>query len=177
MPKGTRNESRFEMISPECLESVQQLTSMWRVIVQDYGERHATEDVRDLPGMAIRWADSNFGFWNCITFTWPNTSTEALRAHLRKAADYMRRKRERGLIWLFVELLTQEARAALPDLARRAGLTMTMPLYGMAGTVMPMPEPSHPELRFVRVTTEEALTGYAHINLCAYGYTLAAARE
>jgi len=165
------------MVSPEALESVQQLASMWRVIVEDYGERHATEDVSDLPGMAIRWADSKFGFWNCITFTWPNTDAEALHAHLGKAAAYMRRKREHGLIWLFEELLTQEARAALPDLARRAGLTMTMPLYGMAGTVMPMPEPSYSDLRFVRVTTEEALTAYADINSCAYGFPLEAGRD
>jgi hypothetical protein len=52
-------------ISPEVIETVEQLTDTWRAFVTDHGPG----DVRDLPGMAIRWADSKFPFWNCITFT------------------------------------------------------------------------------------------------------------
>jgi GNAT superfamily N-acetyltransferase len=89
----------------------------------------------------------------------------------------MRKKRESGLIWLFEELLTPTARRALPDLAAQAGLALALPIYGMAGAVLPMPEPSHPDLRFVRVTTEQALIAYADINSSAYGYPLEAGRD
>jgi hypothetical protein len=52
-------------ISVEAIESVNQLADTWRAFVTDHG----SGDVRDLPGMAIRWADSKFSFWNCITLT------------------------------------------------------------------------------------------------------------
>jgi len=49
--------------APEVIESVQQLAENWRVIL---AERNSA-DLREVPGMSIRWADSKFPFWNCIT--------------------------------------------------------------------------------------------------------------
>jgi GNAT superfamily N-acetyltransferase len=165
------------MASPAALESVQQLAAMWRVIVEDYGTRHPDTDVRDLSGMAIRWADSKFAFWNCITFTNPSMGPRSLEMLLSEAAHLMREKRERGLIWLFEDLLTPEAQRFLPDLASQAGLSTPLPLYGMAGAVLPMAIPDHPSLEFVRVTSAEALNAYADINSEAYGFPLEAGRD
>jgi hypothetical protein len=49
----------------EAIEPVHQLADAPRAFVTDQG----SWDVRDLPGTAIRWADSKFPFWNCITLT------------------------------------------------------------------------------------------------------------
>ncbi|MFD7510917.1 GNAT family N-acetyltransferase, partial [Streptomyces sp. NPDC059853] len=48
----------------DSVESVAQLALVWRAMVLD---RDPGADVRDLPGLAVRWADSRFAFWNCVT--------------------------------------------------------------------------------------------------------------
>lgn len=50
----------------DAIESMEQLAVVWRVMVLD---RDSGADVRDLPGIAVRWADRRFTFWNCITPT------------------------------------------------------------------------------------------------------------
>jgi hypothetical protein len=45
----------------ESVESMEQLAVVWRAMVLD---NDANADVRDLPGIAVRWADSRFAFWN-----------------------------------------------------------------------------------------------------------------
>ncbi|EST20058.1 hypothetical protein M878_40315 [Streptomyces roseochromogenus subsp. oscitans DS 12.976] len=47
----------------------------------------------------------------------------------------------------------------------------------MAGSVIPLPEPSQPDLTFVRVTTDEQLRAYADLNSRAYGFPLEAGRD
>lgn len=160
-------------ISPAALESVQQLADTWKAIVIDRG----TGDVRDLPGMAIRWANSKFPFWNCITFTDQIADGKLLDERLAHAATYMRQRSQPGLVWLFEELLDPCCRAELPPAAERAGLSYSLPLFGMAGDFLPIPEPEHPSLRFVRVTTEEELLAYADLNSRAYGMPLEAGRD
>src|SRR5690349_12534214 len=105
--------------SPAALESVQQLAETWKTVVTDRG----TGEVRDLPGMAIRWADSKFPFWNCITFTDQVADGKLLDERLAQAAAYMRHRSEPGLIWLFEDLLDPSSRAGLPAAAERAGLS------------------------------------------------------
>lgn len=160
-------------ISPAALESVQQLADTWKAIVIDRG----TGDVRDLSGMAIRWADSKFPFWNCITFTDQIADGKMLDERLAQAAAYMRRRSQPGFIWLFEELLDPSSRARLQAAAERAGLNYSLPLFGMAGDFLPIPEPSHPNLQFVRVTTDDELLAYADLNSRAYGMPLEAGRD
>ena len=47
----------------------------------------------------------------------------------------------------------------------------------MSGDFLPIPEPNHPRLRFVRVTTEDELMAYADLNSRAYGMPLEAGRD
>lgn len=160
-------------VSSEAIESVQQLADTWRAVVLDRG----TGDVADPPGMAIRWADSRFPFWNCITFTDRGCDRALLDERFAQATDYMRRRSQPGLIWLFEDLLDPTCRKALPEAAERAGLGLSLSGFGMAGDILPIAEPQHPELEFVRVTTEEQLTAYADLNSRAYGMPLEAGRH
>ncbi|MCZ9340788.1 GNAT family N-acetyltransferase, partial [Streptomyces sp. TRM76130] len=95
-------------------------------------------DVRDLPGIAVRWADCRFAFWNCVTLTEVKVDAALLDRRLAQAADVMRSKRHGGFLWLFEDLLDDGARAALDDAAGRAGLRLAFPGTGMAGDLLPV---------------------------------------
>ncbi|MEJ0016698.1 MAG: GNAT family N-acetyltransferase [Acetobacteraceae bacterium] len=170
-------EASLTGVSSEALETVDQLLRTWEAIIVDYGRQHPTGDVRDLPGMGIRWADSRFPFWNCVTFTEPGIDGRRLAPLLGQAAAYMRGRTQSGFLWIFEDLLQPAARAALPAMAEQAGLAFGLTIHGMVGDVLPLQEPAHPALRFVRVSTEEALMAYADINAQAYGFPLEAGRD
>lgn len=150
------------------VESMEQLSTVWRSLVLD---REEAADVRDLPGIAVRWADCRFAFWNALTLTEARADAELLEERLRQAAEIMRSKRQPGFLWLFEDLLTDDARAVLADAADRAGLAHSFPGTGMAGDLLPIPDPRHPDLTFTRVRTDEQVEAYADINARAYGFT------
>ncbi|WP_199443101.1 GNAT family N-acetyltransferase [Umezawaea beigongshangensis] len=156
------------------IESMQQLAAVWRVVVLD---RDPGADVRDLPGVAVRWADSEFVFWNCVTLTDVGPDAELLGRRLGVAADVMRSKQRAGFLWLFEGLLDDDARAALDAAAGRAGLRHAFPGTGMAADLLPVPDPVHPDLTFARVRTNEDLRAYADLNSRAYGFPLEAGRD
>ncbi|MGV9454465.1 GNAT family N-acetyltransferase [Streptomyces sp. NPDC003635] len=156
------------------VESVGQLSTVWRAMVLD---RDKDADVRDLPGVAVRWADCRFAFWNAITLTDVGADAGLLEQRLGQAADIMRSKRQPGFLWLFEDLLAQDARAVLDEAVRRSGLAHAFPGTGMAGDLLPIPEPRHRELTFERVTTDGQLRAYADINSRAYGLSLEDGRD
>ncbi|MFF7373168.1 GNAT family N-acetyltransferase [Streptomyces tricolor] len=158
----------------ESIESMEQLAVVWRAMVLD---RDAEADVRDLPGIAVRWADCRFAFWNCVTLTEVDADAALVARRLGQAAEIMRAKKHPGFLWLFEDLLGDEARGAVRTAAERAGLAYALPGTGMAGDLLPLPEPAHPELTFVRVTTDEQLEAYADLNSRAYGFPLEDGRD
>ncbi|MGW8378343.1 GNAT family N-acetyltransferase [Streptomyces sp. ODS28] len=158
----------------DSVESMEQLAVAWRAMVLD---RDPDADVRELPGIAMRWADVRFAFWNCLTLTEDGADAALLEQRLHQAADIMRAKKYPGFLWLFEDLLDEEARAALGPAAERAGLAHAFSGAGMAGDLLPLPEPSHPELTFARVTTDEQLQAFADINSRAYGFALEDGRD
>ncbi|MEU6820929.1 GNAT family N-acetyltransferase [Streptomyces atriruber] len=158
----------------ESTESAQQLTVAWRGLVLD---RDADADVRDLPGIAVRWADCRFSFYNCITLTDTGAGPELLAQRLAQAADIMRAKKHPGFLWLFEDLLDEEARPTLATAAEQAGLQYAFPGTGMAGDLLPIPGPVHPDLTFVRVSTDEHLRAYADLQSSAYGFPLEEGRD
>ena len=114
----------------------------WRALVLD---RDPAADVRDLPGVAVRWADSRFAFWNCVTLSEVDADAGLLGERLATAADVMRSKGRPGFLWVFEDLLAREARAELRAAAGRAGLEFAFPGTGMAADLPPLPEPAaHP---------------------------------
>ena len=157
----------------DALESVRQLAEAWRVIVADRG----SGDIRDRPGTAIRWADSKFPFWNLIAVTEQCSDPRLLDEWLAQAAAYMRQKSQRGALWLFEELLDPSCLRGLPAAIERAGLVLSDSGFGIAGDILPIPEPAHPRLEFVRVRTQDELQAYADINSRAYGFALESGRD
>ncbi|MFF3606861.1 GNAT family N-acetyltransferase [Streptomyces sp. NPDC002463] len=153
---------------------MEQLAVVWRAMVLD---RDGAADVRDLPGIAVRWADCRFAFWNCVTLTDVGADDALLEQRLREAADIMRSKKQPGFLWVFEDLIEDDARAGLEAAAERAGLVHAFPGTGMAGDLLPLPEPAHPDLTFVRVSTDEHLTAYADLNSRAYGFSLEEGRD
>lgn len=158
----------------ESIESVEQLAAVWRAMVLD---RDEGADVRDLPGIAVRWADCRFAFWNCVTLTDVGADAELAGRRLGQAADIMRSKKHPGFLWIFEDLLDDEARSALETAAERAGLRYAFPGTGMAGDLLPIPEPVHPDLTFVRVSSDEHLRAYADLNSRGYGFPLEDGRD
>jgi len=158
----------------DAIESMEQLSTVWRAMVLD---RDAGSDVRDLPGVAVRWADCRFAFWNAITLTDADADAGLVEQCLNQAADVMRSKKEQGFLWVFEDLLGDDARATLGAAAERAGLEYAFSGTGMAGNLLPVPEPDHPDLMFERVTTDEQLRAYADINSRAYGFPLEDGRD
>nr|WP_199827032.1 GNAT family N-acetyltransferase [Streptomyces sp. WM6378] len=160
--------------SSDAIESMEQLAVAWRAMVRD---RDAGADVRDLSGIAVRWADCRFAFWNCLTLTDVDADAGLAERRLGEAADIMRSKKHPGYLWIFEDLLGAGARAALAGAAGRAGLEYAFPGTGMAGDLLPLPEPAHPELTFARVSTDEQLQAYADLNSRAYGFPLEDGRD
>ncbi|MGA4843905.1 GNAT family N-acetyltransferase [Streptomyces sp. G45] len=161
-------------VRTESVESMEQLAVVWRAMALD---RDPEADVRDLPGIAVRWADCRFAFWNCVTLTEPDAGPALVERRLAEAADLMRAKKHPGFLWLFEDLLSDEARAGVRAAAEKAGLAFAFPGTGMAGDLLPLPEPGHPDLTFARVTTDEQLTAYADLNSRAYGFPLEDGRD
>jgi GNAT superfamily N-acetyltransferase len=158
----------------ESVESMEQLALVWRSMVLD---RDADADVRDLPGIAVRWADCRFAFWNALTLTDVGADARLLDERLAEAAKIMRSKQQPGFLWVFEDLLDETARATLETSAEQAGLQYAFPGTGMAGDLLPVPDPVHPDLTFVRVTTDEQLRAYADLNSRGYGFPLEAGRD
>lgn len=158
----------------DSIESMEQLAVVWRAMVLD---RDPDADVRDLPGIAVRWADCRFPFWNCLTLTEVGADTALMSRRLGEAAGIMRAKKRPGFLWVFDDLLQDDAVAALDGAAGRAGLQHAFPGTGMAGDLLPVPEPSHPELTFLRVTTDAHLLAYADLNARAYGFPVEDGRD
>ncbi|MFG2134600.1 GNAT family N-acetyltransferase [Streptomyces sp. NPDC048751] len=156
------------------VESVEQLSTVWRTMVLD---RDKDADIRELPGVVVRWADCRFAFWNAVTLTDVGADAALLEQRLGQAADIMRSKKQPGFLWLFEDLLADDARTALDEAAQRAGLAYAFPGTGMAGDLLPIPEPHHPDLTFERVTTDEQLRAYADLNSRAYGFPLEEGRD
>lgn len=158
----------------DSIESMEQLAVVWRAMVLD---RDPGADVRDLPGIAVRWADCRFAFWNAITLTHVGVDADLLSRDLSQAADIMRAKKHPGFLWLFDDLLDDGARSTLAAAAGQAGLQYAFPGTGMSGDLLPIPDPVHPDLTFVRVTTDEQLQAYADLNSRGYGFPLEEGRD
>ncbi|HVJ52530.1 MAG TPA: GNAT family N-acetyltransferase [Aliidongia sp.] len=156
-------------MSPESRELLNQYLTMWRRFTDDHGGA----DRQKRPGLALRWTDSLFPFWNMIFLDEEGIGTHLLQDRLQDAASYMRGRTGMGFVNLFEEQLDDAARAALPAVAERA---FALSQHAMAGDILPMAEPDHAELRFERVRTDEHLQAYADLNSQGYGFPLEAGR-
>ncbi len=150
----------------KAIRSFDQLVSMWGGIVADRGDT----DLRERPGLTVRWADNRFPFWNTLVFSERCASRACAAEILAEASTYMRSKTQPGLVWVCEEFLAASARPTLPDIAAKTGLAYSLTCHGMEGEFPALPEPSHPTLSFVRATTEELMLAYGAINAASYGW-------
>ncbi|MBP0615765.1 GNAT family N-acetyltransferase [Jiella mangrovi] len=158
----------------DAVQSLDQLKLVWQMCVKERG----TGDVRDEPDLMIRWADNAFPFWNTLALQDVGADRERLAHSLGKAARYMRSQSQAGFLWIFEDLLAADARGSLPEAARQAGLQFGFGGFGMAADILPLAEePRHPDLEFVRVSTDEHLAAYADLNCRAYGFPKQGAEE
>lgn len=151
-------------VDSEVYESVSQLAGMWGKLVTDAGCSVADED-----GLAIRWADARFAFYNALVVTSPVHHAERLKRLLSRSAEFMAGREQPGCVWIFEEMVSPDVRGKINDLALDAGLVSAFTCWGMAGDLPSLEEPSHPALRFERVTTAQHLDAYASLNARAYG--------
>jgi hypothetical protein len=155
----------------DAVESNDHLITIWTALVLDRGGHVSTDgSVRRM------WADSTFGFWNTVTLTGVDTSPGALSDRLSRAASFMRGRSRAGYLWLFEDLLSQQARQELFRRADDAGLELAFSGRGMAGDLS-IPEPHHAELEFRRVATDDELAAYGEINALAYGMSPEVGRD
>jgi ribosomal protein S18 acetylase RimI-like enzyme len=171
-PTGRVNrESLMVGTRDGAVESAQQLLGMWKALIEDRGAAATSE-----AGVAHRWADTAFGFYNTLSFADAGVDGTELRARLDHAVTVMRASERTGFLWVFEELLTDAARADLDRVADEAGLARAMTCYGMAGDILPLPAPHHPDLRFERASTQAHLDAYASLNARAYAMSEADVR-
>jgi GNAT superfamily N-acetyltransferase len=164
----------MQLARPEVTESVFQYISVWKVLS---GDRPGA-DLSDRQGLSMCWADSLFPFWNAVFVTDPLADAPLVASRLGEAADYMRKKRHSGLVYLCEDYLDAAARQALDGMVKQAGLVATMEICGMAGDMLPYDAALlDTPLEFRRVSDEAALQTYGDINAQGYGFTPEAGRE
>lgn len=151
-------------INSEVHESVGQLIGMWGKLVTDLGT-----SVHDDDGLAIRWADAKFTFYNALIVNDPVNDEERLKQLFLRSAKFMDNQAQPGCLWVFEDLICPEVRGRIIDLALDAGLVRSFTCWGMAGDLPALQEPTHPALRFERVSSAEHLDAYASLNARAYG--------
>lgn len=151
-------------INDEAIESVNQLSEMWGKLVADVNGA-----VTDDEGLAVRWADARFAFYNALVVTAPVESEEQLKWLFLRSSEFMDSREQPGCLWLFDELVSPDLRAEIGSLARESGLVSSFTCWGMAGNLIAQDEPSHPSLRFERVASAHHLDAYASLNARAYG--------
>jgi GNAT superfamily N-acetyltransferase len=161
------------LMQSEVTESVEQFASAWKLILRDL----PGADLTDRLGLAVRWADSSFPFWNAIFLNEPATDGDVLQSRLRRASAYMREKRHSGLIWVFEEYLSGSAKERLAEILEGEKLELALPAIGMAGNIFPLQAPAHPVLRVKRVKNVAMIEEFAEINCEAYGFPAGAGRS
>ncbi len=159
-------------MNPEARELLDQYISMWKVFTDDHGNADSSQH----PGLVLRWTDSAFPFWNMIFCDEENMHADLLESRIQQAGAYMRGRSGFGFINIFAEQLEETALRMLPEIATRAGFVFGLNQHAMAGDILPLPEPSHPALRFERVRTDQHLQAYADLNSLGYGFPLAVGR-
>lgn len=158
-------------VDAEVFESVGQLAGMWGKLVGEAGGLFYQED-----GLAVRWADSDFGFYNALVATDRVASEEQLRRLFSQSLKIMDGRRREGSLWIFEEMVSPDLRPLLNNLALEASLAPLLTCWGMAGELPPVTEPAHADLRFERVASSEHLEMYATLNARAYSLPEAGAQ-
>jgi len=146
-------------------ESLHQFVSIWQLI----GKPFPGVDQTAGPGLTISWPNTDFPFYNALFLTEQLSDAQVLQDRVEAAAAYMRSRPNGGLFVLCLDNVSGTAKEALSTILTQAKLVQALPMTGMAGNVLPMAAPGHPELRFKRILDEATIQHFAELNCVSYG--------
>ena len=153
------------MVNTAPLESYAECISIWKLLTREFAGVHIAEQ----DGLAVRWADNPFTFWNAVFLTEAVDSVERLRKKLRAAAALRRTKREAGFLLVAEDQLAL-MRGDVQNVTAQEGFAFALHFTGMAADAAALhANPAPVQLNKRRVTDDEALTAYARLNCEAYG--------
>jgi hypothetical protein len=85
------------------------------------------------------------------------TDADVLRDRVQEAATYMRTHQASGMFLVCLDHLSGAAEDSLFSIMAREKLAPAIPMTGMAGNILPLEGPVHPELRFVRISEDQTI--------------------
>jgi GNAT superfamily N-acetyltransferase len=149
----------------ELAESLHQFITIWKLI----GKPFPKVDSEDRLGLAISWPNTAFPFYNSLFLAEQLTDAHVLQKCVEDAAAYMRGRSYGGLFVICLDNLGGTAKENLAPILSQARLTQAIPMTGMAGDILPMESPGHPDLRFVRISDDSTIQAFAELNCVSYG--------
>jgi GNAT superfamily N-acetyltransferase len=150
----------------------QEFLTSWELCTGTFPEA----ELFDRPGIATRWANIDFRFYNALCLTAELYDAEALRRTVREGVNFMRARACPGWMVVTLESLSNAAQDALPGLVESRQLA-SMPATGMAGEILPLEEKVIPNLRFERIGDDDTVVTFAELNCLAYGFPLEVSRS
>jgi GNAT superfamily N-acetyltransferase len=102
---------------------------------------------------------------------------QVLQDRVRQAATYLRARRNRGLFVVCLDNVSGPAKKSLSTVLAEAKFVQAIPMTGMAGDILPMEAPGHPELRFERILDGGMIEEFARLNCIAYGVPVEASHS
>ena len=156
----------------ELNESLDQFVSTWRMLARPF----PAAEIADKPGFALSWANIPFVFYNTTFLTEPLSDARVLKNRIAEALAHIRSKSSPGWIVVCADQLSGAAREKLAQIAEEAKLT-PLPMTGMVGDIVPLPESPRPELRFVRISDDATIADFVDLNCAAYGVPIEAGRS
>ena len=157
-------------VPTEIMESNAVFISIWR----QFAESFQDADITTRDGLAIGWPDVPLTMYNNIFLVRGIEDPEILTARVHEAASFARTKRQAGLVTVCHELLRDRARFGVDAIFESEGYMPAIPLTGMAGDILPLTAPGHPDLRIER--TEDNGVIVTEINCLAYGFAVETGR-
>ena len=150
----------------------QEFLTSWELCTGTFPEA----ELFDRPGIAARWADIPFRFYNALCLTAELYDAEMLRRTVREGVNFMRARACPGWMVVTLESLSGTAQTALTGLTASMQLA-SMPATGMAADILPLEEKVIPNLRFERIGDDDTVVTFAELNCLAYGFPLEVARS
>jgi GNAT superfamily N-acetyltransferase len=157
-------------ISTEVLGSNAFFISVWR----QFAESFQNADIATRDGLEIGWPDVPLSMYNNIFLVGNIEDTEILAARVHEATSFARTKRQAGVVTVCHELLGDQAQFEVDAIFESEGYIPAFPLTGMAGNILPLAAPGHPDLRIERA--EDNGVDVTEINCRAYGFSVETGR-
>jgi len=150
----------------------QEFLTSWELCASPFPEA----ELLDRPGIATRWANIDFRFYNALCLTAELYDEETLTQSVAEGIAFMRARPYPGWMVVTQESLTDAAQNVLTGLIDSMRLA-SMPATGMAGDILPLKEKVIPNLRFARISDDDSVTTFAELNCLAYGFPLEAGQS